>query len=95
MRSRLKVRMAVGLACGAVACFVNWLMEGESSPLYRYFLYHVGLPNVWGRLNFVPYVIILVSQPLAFADAIYYLSIFVQWGVAGILISLLIRRDKP
>lgn len=29
----------------------DWLISAEASPLYNYFLFHVGLPNLWHKLN--------------------------------------------
>lgn len=87
---RLRRGITVGLLFGAAACLVNWLFEGETSPLYRYFLYHVGLPNFWGRLNFPAYAAVVVLGRGPFSDGIYYVVIFMQWAVVALLVSLLL-----
>ena len=90
MRSRLRRGFVVGIVFGAAACFANWLLEGETSPFYKYFLFHLELPNLWGRFNFVPYVVVLILGRGPYADAIYYASMFVQWAIVSLLVSLLV-----
>ena len=83
----------MGILFGTAAWLANWLLVGETSPLYRYFLLHVELPNLWGRLNFVPYMAVMVVGP-SFADAVYYVFLFIQWAMFSMLISLFVPLRK-
>ena len=86
-----------GLSFVAAALALNWLMESEGSPLYRYFLFHVSLPNLWAFLNSIPYVVGLVTG--VFFSALflpnssgYYLGLFGQWFAVGWLCSKIYCR---
>ena len=41
-----RCRVYFGGAFAVGALIITWLFNGESSPLYEYFLYHVGLKNL-------------------------------------------------
>ena len=89
--------IVVAILFGSLACFANWLLVGETSPLYRYFLFHVQLPNIWGRLNSLPYVAVMVVGRRGLADTLYYVFLFIQWAVLSMLISLFVplRNQSP
>ena len=81
-----------GLSFAALALLLNWLMNSEQSPLYRYFLFHAAPPNLWAFLNSIPYAVGLITGVLFSAlylpDSLgYYLGLFGQWFAVGWLCS--------
>ena len=74
----------------AVVLVINWLIESETSPLYEYFIWHVGLPNFWARLNTIPYIFALVFR----SELIYWALFVAQWFLGGLLLITLLKR-KP
>jgi hypothetical protein len=90
--SKCKAKISVIFA--VVASVVTWLVLSENSPFDRFFLYHVTGRDFFGRLVFLPYVVLLLLHPTVWADLISYALIFTQWLVVGFLISLLMCR-KP
>ena len=83
-------RLIFAGAFAAVALALNWLIQGETSPFYEYFVWHVGLPNLWARLNTIPYIIALVLR----SELVYWAALAAQWFLVGLLFSTLLRR-KP
>ena len=80
---------SVLLALGAI--LMTWLLQGESSPLADYFLWHPGLRNFWAILNVVPYIIaeILTDESIV----LFTILQFIQWFIIGfVLWSLFVRR---
>ena len=75
-------------AFGAAALLVTWMTEAESSPLYNYFVWHVGFPNFWARINTIPYVVAIVFQ----SGLAYLLALAAQWALVGLLLHSLLRR---
>ena len=77
------------LALGAI--LITWLLQGESSPLADYFLWHPGLRNFWAILNAVPYIVaaILTDESIV----LFTILQFIQWFIIGfVLWSLFVRR---
>lgn len=87
MRGR-KSKWIVAGSFAAAALLVNWLTESESSPLYHYFIWHVGFPNLWARINTIPYVVAIVFQ----SGLVYLLALAAQWALVGLLLHSLLRR---
>jgi hypothetical protein len=77
-------------ALTAVVLAFNWLIAGETSPLYDYFIWHVGLPNFWASLNTLPYIVALLSRSVL----VYLLAFAAQWFIIGLLLSSLLKRKS-
>lgn len=75
-------------AFAAAALLVTWLTEAESSPLYDYFIWHVGFPNFWALINTIPYAVAIVFQ----SELVYLLALAAQWALAGLLLHSLLWR---
>ena len=88
MAERRKLIFSSAFAGAALA--LNWLILGETSPLYQYFLWNVGIPNFWGRLNTIPYIVALVLS----SDMIFWAAFVAQWFLVGLLFYSLLKR-KP
>ncbi len=61
----------------------------ESSPLHKYFLWHVSIPNLFRTLHTVPLIAALlasgnVHQPNPVA---YFAAATVQWFIVGFALS--------
>lgn len=90
--SRLLGGLAVGAIFGLLAVFVSWLLGGESSPFYDFFLHNVGLRNVWMLLNFPAFMALVLVGARSFEVGL--LTIFGQWFIIGFLLSLGARKLK-
>lgn len=89
-----KPRMIFTLLFALIATTVTWLVLSHNSPMADYFLFHVGIRNVVGRMLFVPYLILLMlnlDTPDA-ADLVSYVLAFLQWLLLGYVIARLILR---
>jgi hypothetical protein len=73
-----------------VALVVSWLIQGQTSPFYKYFIWHVDLPNLWVKLHTIPYIIALIFR----SELVYWVMFVAQWFIIGLLFSTLLRR-KP
>jgi hypothetical protein len=84
--------MVFATSVGAIALLAWWVVNGENSPCYEYFLYHHGgeIDNLLTRLNW-PAVLVgfLISgnvhQP---SEPGAYAAMFVQWFIIGWLVSI-------
>lgn len=92
MTSVWRCRAGVSLVFALAASLLTWLVLGDWSPLEQYFLQHVTIPNILRAILTVPYLVLMVLRPAAFADTIGYALIFVQWLLVGFILSLLICR---
>ena len=77
--------VAFGTAVGCLGLALWWLVQGETSPLRGYFLYHVGFGNFLAKVNLPAILVgILVSgnvhQP---SEIACFIAMFVQWFVVG------------
>ncbi len=88
--SKCRTILSPGIALGA--CFINWLIMGESSPLADYFLYHVEIPNLWRVLHILPYLFVVIFRTQIIEVAIYYFLVFLQWLLLGYVVALLVCR---
>lgn len=93
MRRRKARWILSGLvALGAV--LLTWVLTGESSPLADYFLFHVGLPNVWRALNAFPFIAAAVISGNLHGgpDALFIVLQFAQWFVIAFGLSTVFSR---
>ena len=88
--SKCRLRLSLSVALGA--CLVSWLVIGETSPFADYFLWHVGIPNLWSSLHVFPYLLMMIVQPSFFEDVLLYGSVFLQWLLIGYVLARLVCR---
>lgn len=94
MSSVSKSRVTIALTFAIVATTMVWLVLGESSPFYDYFLFNVTVPNIVGRLITIPYIIMMILRPRTGGDALAYIFVFLQWFLVGYIIAALFVRKK-
>lgn len=77
-----------------MTCILTWLILGERSPFYEYFLYHVTLPNLVRQILIVPYLLMMIVNPsTATGDAVVSTTVeFLQWLLVGYLLNRVICR---
>ena len=92
MTRRWKCHVRTATLIGLVGLVTTWLFMAESSPLWTYFLDHVQIPNLWARINTIPYLIVVVFRPSMLAEALFYFLAFLQWLIIGFLISFVVCR---
>ena len=78
------------------AVLLTWVLDGESSPLSDYFSFHVGLPNVWGILNALPFIAAAVISGNRGGGPVVLFTVlqFAQWFVIACVLSALISRAR-
>jgi hypothetical protein len=56
---------------------LNWLLFGETSPLYKHFLWHGTLPNLWAFLNLVPALVsaVVAGNPHSGSETVYMFAL--------------------
>jgi hypothetical protein len=91
---RLKFQLIFTTIVVLVALLLSWLIMGDSSPFHDYFLWHVGLPNLWAMTMFVPYLIgaMIEGNPHSPSELIIGLALIIQWFVLGWLLSIPISK---
>ena len=91
---RLKFQLIFTLVVVLVALLLTWLIMAESSPFHEYFLWNVGLRNLWGITMFVPYLIgaMVEGNPHSVSEIIVSLALIIQWAVLGWLLSIPIAK---
>ncbi len=88
-------RASVSAGFALLTMTATWLVLGEGSPLRSFFLYHVTIPNIVGRLLVVPFLLLTVFRPSSpWEEIVGYGSEFVQWFVIGYLLSLIFCRAR-
>ena len=96
-RSKFHLIFSIGIVVGAF--ILNWLIMGETSPWNEYFLWHVGIPNIWRTLNVVPGIISAIAAGNIHGgnEAVFYIAFIIQWFVVGWTLSFVILafRNKP
>jgi len=85
--------------CGIVAVsavLLTWVFMGESSPLADYFLFHVGVPNIWRLLNVLPFIAaaFISGNHAGGPAALFTLLQFVQWFLVAYGLSTLFSRVR-
>ena len=96
--TRTMFKVIVSVAGGICAVIVNWLVLGETSPLYNYFLWHGAIPNIWGMLNIIPVLIstLIAGSPHNQSEVVYALGVFVQWFLlVYVLCNLILKARVP
>jgi hypothetical protein len=85
-------RIAFTTSVALCACFVAWIVTGETSPLADYFLYHTAIPNMWMKLHIIPYLIQVIVRPEIFPYLFAYGLVALQWMLVGYLVSRLVFK---
>jgi hypothetical protein len=87
---KLKFQLLFSGVVVLVALSVTWIIMGESSPLYDYFIWHGGLPNTWGMTTLIPYIVsaMIGGNPHSPSMAFFLFALIVQWFVIGLLLSI-------
>src|SRR5881409_797904 len=78
----------------AVMGVLSWLLVGESSPFYRFFIHHVGLPNLWRMVHIPPLFLSILASGNVHqgSDVAFNFGFILQWSVVGFVLSLLIQK---
>jgi hypothetical protein len=102
MSPRAKLHFGTAVAVLVLAFILNWLVTAESSPLANYLLWHVGPANMWGGLNFFPYVVALIASMNSswLFTLVFYVAFCIQWLLVGLILSFVLllfrfKRDEP
>ena len=102
MSRRLKFHIVVAALVLLLAFLVNWLITAESSPFANYFLWHVGLSNMWAGLNFIPAVVAAIASGNVHGGNmfVFYVGFCVQWLLVGFILSFVLllfrfKREEP
>ncbi|GEM_PF-1453077 len=83
-------RVSVSAGFALLAMTMTWLVLGEGSPFRPFFLYHVTIPNIVGKLLVIPLMLLIVFRPSSpWEEIVGYGSEFIQWFVIGYLLSLI------
>ena len=95
MRHPRKCRFVGGIIFVLCALVLSWLFNTQSSPLYKYFLYHVTLPNFWAAINAIPYIFAILTASIFMSIGLPestagYIGLFLQWFLIGWFVSGLI-----
>jgi hypothetical protein len=83
------IRFVISSGFALSSLLLNWLLLGDTSPLHHYFLWHGGLPNLWGFLNIIPAIVsaVVAGNPHSLSETVYLLALFAQWFLFGFLFS--------
>jgi len=93
MRTRNGRRAFSGIvALGAV--LLTWILTGESSPLAGYFLFNVGVPNVWRLFNTLPFIVaaLISGNPGGGPAVLFTVLQFAQWFIIAYGLSTFVSR---
>ncbi|SRR6266436_295548 len=96
MLVRTVFKVTFSVVGGIAAVIVNWLVEGDTSPLYHYFLWHGAIPNIWGMLNIIPVIVsaLIAGNPHSESEVIYAFGVFIQWFLITYLVCSLIPKAR-
>jgi hypothetical protein len=88
--TQFRICLKAGLGAACLFLFGQWLLMEESSPFHRYFLFHVGVPNLWRLIHTVPYFFgIMLSGNAHQASAFgYFAGGIIQWFFIGMTAAL-------
>jgi hypothetical protein len=89
--------LKVAIAGGICAIVVDWLVQGSSSPLDHYFLWHTAIPNFWGMLNIIPVLVstLIAGNPHSQSEVVYAFGVFIQWSlIVYVICSFIFRSSK-
>jgi hypothetical protein len=75
----------------ATAQMSSWLIEGQTSPLNRFFVHHPYVRNMWAAVNLpANYLGVLIGGSVHQQSPVgTVIGITVQWAIVGYLLSLL------
>lgn len=78
----------------AIIGALSWLLVGESSPFYTYFIHHVSLPNLWRTVHIPPLILSIIASGNVHqgSDVAFTIGFILQWSLVGFLLSLLVRK---
>jgi hypothetical protein len=78
----------------AVMGTLSWLLIGESSPFYRFFIYHVSLPNLWRMIHIPALILSIIGSGNVHqgSEAGFIIGFVIQWSLVGFVLSPLVRR---
>ena len=73
----------------ALGCFAFSYLISDEGPFSEFFLYHVAIPNMWGALNILPFILGTmfsrnVHRP---SDIAMYVGFAIQWFIVGLIVS--------
>ncbi len=83
-----RIRLTISLATLALASLVTWIISAESSPLYNYFIFNVGIRNAWGQINMIPYLLSALVGGHSGNVLVALVAFAAQWLFIGWLVSL-------
>ena len=74
----------------------SWLLVGDSSPFHSYFLYHVGLPNMWRVIHILPLLLAIIASGNVHqgGEVVFIIGFVLQWSFVGLLLSRLVQRRR-
>ena len=81
---KVLIGFGLGTLLGFLAIVISWLLAAESSPFYGYFLYNVGLKNLWMLFNFPAGMALILTGARSFEAGLF--MIFFQWFLIGIFL---------
>ena len=90
MSPKLKFHLRFSVNVLIFACALGWFIAGESSPLYEYFLWHVGIKNFWGMLNFPSFLASVLIGGHSGNDFVFYAAFAFQWFIIGLALSSIV-----
>lgn len=90
-------RAVVVVGTVSLALLVSWVLQGETSPLRQYFLWHTALPNLWTTITLPAFFVSLAISGNVHAGSLggYVLGMALQWGLIGGVLSLVLVRRAP
>ena len=87
---KLKFQVVFSSLVVVAGLVITWLILGDGSPFYKYFLWSSDLPNIWQVTTIIPYIIsaMLSGNPHSPPMAIFILLLIIQWAVFACLLSI-------
>lgn len=91
---RLKFQLVFILIFVALMWLITWLINGETSPFHNYFLYNVGISNLWAATLLIPFILgaIVSGNPHSASEVLIMFFATVQWAIVGWIISIPLSR---
>lgn len=81
-----------------IALALSWLIDGETSPLSRYFLYSGGdIQNLWWSLNFPSYFVgaLVAGNPHSVNESVAWSVFLIQWFAIGFVLTTIVKSIYP
>lgn len=72
-----------------IGCFAFSYLINDEGPFSEFFLYHVAIPNMWGALNILPFILgtIFSKNVHRPSDIAMYVGFAIQWFMVGLIVS--------